>query len=94
MTASVFGLSIQKLLVLGVVIVGVIAAFRLLSSIKRQQEVARRNQQAEERRRQQEQPTQPGQQQIEDMAACGRCGAYIASSAGGCGRRGCPYKSA
>lgn len=89
-----FGLSIQKLLVLGVVIVGVIAAFRLLSTLKRQQEIARRNQQATERRQRQEQPTQPDQQQIEDMAACGKCGAYIAASAGGCGRRGCPYKSA
>ncbi len=92
-----FGLSIQKLLVLGVVIVGVIAAFRLIATLKRQQEIARRNQEAAERRQQPEQSTQPtqsGQRQIEDMAACGKCGAYIASSAGGCGRRGCPYKSA
>ncbi len=89
-----FGLSFQKLLVLGIVIVGVIAAFRLLSTLKRQQEIARRNQEAAARQREAERAHQGHQEQIEDMAACGRCGAYIASAAGGCGRRDCPYKSA
>ncbi len=89
-----FGLSIQKLLVLGVVIVGIIAAFRLISTLKRQQEIARRNQAGSRRGRRQDPPSNPGQKQIEDMAACGRCGAYIAAEAGGCGRRDCPYKSA
>ncbi len=89
-----FGLSIQKLLVLAVVVVGIIAAFRLIGTLKRQQDLARRNQSERRSRRPRGPAPQPDQAQIEDMAACGRCGAFIAAEAGGCGRRDCPYRSA
>ncbi len=91
-----FGISIQKLLVLIVIIAGVIAAFRVISSLKRQQELARRNREAQDARRprRREEPAPGDQAQIQDMAACGRCGAYIAAEAGGCGRRDCPFKGA
>jgi len=89
----VFGLSFQKLLVLVIAVVGIIAVFRLVNTLKRQQELARREQEARPRQRQPEPPPRRDQAQIEDMAACGRCGAYIAAEAGGCGRRDCPYKS-
>ncbi|MBC6404215.1 MAG: hypothetical protein GDA41_00535 [Rhodospirillales bacterium] len=88
--SGVFGISFPKFLVLGLVIVGIIVAFRLISVMKRQQEIARRNQRERARQRPQHDP-RPGQRQIEDMAACARCGAYIAAEAGGCGRKDCPF---
>ncbi len=89
-----FGISIQKLLVLIAVIGAIIVAFRLISTVKRQQELARRNQDARNaaRAERQAEPAPSDRAQIQDMAACGRCGAYIAAEAGGCGRRDCPYK--
>jgi len=88
----VFGLSFQKLIVLVVVIGGVIAAFRLISVLKRQQELARKEGQQRQPRRPAWGRRQKDQGQIEDMAACGRCGAYIAAEGGGCGRRDCPFR--
>ncbi|MEO1194302.1 MAG: hypothetical protein AAFY02_21300 [Pseudomonadota bacterium] len=89
-----FGLSLQKLLVLALVIGGVIIAFRLISTLKKQQEITRQALREQQARDAAQQPApQKDQAQIQDMAACARCGAYIAAEAGGCGRRDCPYKS-
>ncbi|GAB5469640.1 MAG: hypothetical protein Kilf2KO_26700 [Rhodospirillales bacterium] len=90
-----FGISVQKLLVLALVIGGIIVAFRLLSTLKRQQEITRRAQRDQAARDAASRPAPPPGEQarIQDMAACARCGAYIAAEAGGCGRKDCPYKS-
>jgi uncharacterized protein len=43
------------------------------------------------RRRQAPQRRSPGPQQaVEDLTACSTCGAYVAASARGCGKPGCP----
>jgi hypothetical protein len=43
------------------------------------------------RRRQATQGRSAGPQQaVEDLTACPTCGAYVAASAGGCGKPGCP----
>jgi len=35
-------------------------------------------------------PSPEPQQAVEDLTACPTCGAYVAASAGGCGKPGCP----
>jgi hypothetical protein len=35
-------------------------------------------------------PAPPRRRSIEDLVACRRCGAYVASDAGRCGKPGCP----
>ena len=42
------------------------------------------------RRRSAAAPQGPAQAAIEDLVACHACGTYIAPSARGCGRPGCP----
>ena len=90
-----FGLSLTKLLALIGIIVTVWTLFRWISrmadardrggQVRREQ--ARRP--AAWRRRKEPEPEAPP---VEDLVACGTCGAFIpAKGARGCGRANCPW---
>ncbi len=79
------GMSVGKLLVLVLIIVGVWYGFKLFSRL----ESARKGELKDEGRK----PARKGPE-AEEMVSCPVCGTYVPSSnAGSCGRPDCPYPS-
>lgn len=88
-----FGLSLSKLLALIGIIVTVWTLFRFLSRMANaRDEAARVRGEGPRRPAARERRREPEAKPVEDLVACGTCGAYIpAKGARGCGRANCPW---
>ena len=93
--AAMFGIpSIQKLLLLGLIVAAVWYGFKVAGRVKDSRErqdatqgKAPRRQSARARKPQEEERIE-----AEDMVPCPQCGAYVAAkSASNCGKPNCPY---
>lgn len=90
-----FGLpSIQKLLLLALIVAAVWYGFKAFGRVKE----SREQQDSKQRRtpRKQSARSRPARAEdvidAEDMVPCPKCGAYVtAKGAGNCGKPGCPY---
>lgn len=82
------GLSLGKLLVLGVIVLAVWYGFKYRSRIEAVRAALQRERDARRQR-----PPAPGPTiAVEDLVKCGRCGAYVAARAtSSCGRADCPW---
>ena len=84
-----FGFSISKILLLVLVILGVLYGARLLRQLTggQGQPKARGGQKHPEPRAEAQH-----RGQLDDVVECEKCGVYVATWAGDCGKVGCPFK--
>ena len=81
-----FGFSLAKLVLLGIVVAALWLGFRYMSRV----DAIRRSLREELTRRRA--PGVPPAKEVEDLVKCARCGAYVAAkSASACGRPDCPW---
>ena len=76
---------LSRLLLLALVVIAVLYAIRQFNKLR--QEVRR---EVPRRATQRSSPRQQSQPAVQDLIACRACGAYVAASARGCGKAGCP----
>ncbi len=82
-----FGFSLPKLLLLGIIIFAVWQGFKYL---QRRQEVL--DQRKHEKVREARRETQGTADPVEDMVRCEVCDSFVAAQGtNSCGRKGCPY---
>jgi len=76
---------LSRLLLLALVVIAVLYAIRQFNKLR--QEVRREVPRPATQRASPRQQSQPA---VQDLIACRACGAYVAASARGCGKAGCP----
>jgi hypothetical protein len=78
---------LSRLLLLALVVIAVLYAIRQFNKLRQEvrREVPRPRPAA-----QRASPRQQSQPAVQDLIACRACGAYVAASARGCGKAGCP----
>jgi hypothetical protein len=76
---------LSRLLLLALVVIAVLYAIRQFNKLR--QEVRR---EVPRRATQRSSPRQQSQPAVQDLIACPACGAYVAATARGCGKAGCP----
>lgn len=90
-----FGIpSIQKLLLLGLIVAAVWYGFKVANRVKesRDRQAAQPRQPAARRPSRKANAPQDEAIEAEDMVPCPNCGAYVtAKGASNCGKPGCPY---
>ena len=93
--AAMFGLpSIQKLLLLALIVAAVWYGFKIAGRVKESRDRQDAQQRGAPQRRPARKASAPKEEAIEaeDMVPCPKCGAYVAAkAAGNCGKPGCPY---
>ena len=79
---------LSRLLLLALVVIAVLYAIRQFNKLRQEvrPEMPRRRPATQRSARRQ----QPSQAAVQDLIACPACGAYVAASARGCGKAGCP----
>ena len=93
--AAMFGLpSLQKLLLLGLIVAAVWYGFKVANRVKESRERQNAQQRGTAARRPARKSKAPDEEAIaaEDMVPCPKCGAYVtAKGSSNCGKPDCPY---